>query len=58
MSASVRGDVIREIDNYYLCKTEPVEGDRARMKILPIDPGKDIPVKKIYSILTEAKKNY
>ena len=35
-----------------------VRGNRARMKILPIDPNKDIPIKTIYSIFSEAIKFY
>ena len=35
-----------------------ITGDRSRMKILLIDPGKDIPVKTIYKIFDMAAKFY
>ncbi|HTE31907.1 MAG TPA: DUF1801 domain-containing protein [Chryseolinea sp.] len=35
-----------------------VMANRARMKILPIDPGKDIPVKTIHEILKKAMTLY
>lgn len=35
-----------------------MQGNRSRMKILQIDPGRDLPIKTIYTILNEAKHFY
>ena len=35
-----------------------IQGNRARMKILPINPNKDISIKTIYAILSDARKFY
>lgn len=35
-----------------------IQGNRARMKILPIDPNKDIPVEKIYTIFDLSRASY
>ena len=34
------------------------KGKRARMKIFPVDPWEDIPVKSIYAVLSLAKRFY
>jgi len=35
-----------------------IQGNRVRMKALPIDPNQDIPIKTIYSIFSEAVRFY
>lgn len=41
-------------DGYKLCHTQLVMGDRARMKILPVNPGQDIENDVLTEILREA----
>lgn len=42
------------VDGYLIKDDELIQGDRAKMKILLIDPNADLPIKKIKSILSQA----
>lgn len=46
------------VEGKYLDHPNLVQGDRKRMKTIPVDPNKDLPIKTIRALLNEALELY